>query len=312
MTPRTLFLPCVGFVLVLAASAASSQGASRPSQFESFKGDGYYWYNVPPEEEQPQKKPQEKEVPSQSATPPSSGPKTFSTEWMRVNLPKLLDMAIDNPTKENVANYMYAQRVVLDKSQNFSERVKEVVATDPFLDENNRVPLAQFAQVEFTRQERRGRAEALDFIAKSAGIWVFIDKPEKCTACAAYVNDVLLSPVGGIKKEHGFSVRVVDVSTEAGINAARRLSLTVTPTTVLVIPPNGYYLVSQGLMSSERLHERIVIAAKTNGLLTPEQMVKINPYGKGVMSKADIDGFPITGNPSDAMSSLRKKINGEK
>ena len=221
-------------------------------------------------------------------------------------------MAIDNPTKENVANYMYAQRVVLDKSQNFSERVKEVVATDPFLDENNRVPLAQFAQVEFTRQERRGRAEALDFIAKSAGIWVFIDKPEKCTACAAYVNDVLLSPVGGIKKEHGFSVRVVDVSTEAGINAARRLSLTVTPTTVLVIPPNGYYLVSQGLMSSERLHERIVIAAKTNGLLTPEQMVKINPYGKGVMSKADIDGFPITGNPSDAMSSLRKKINGEK
>lgn len=309
LTPS--FLPGVALVLACTASVVSAQGSGRPSQFEPFQGDGYYWYKQDPEQEKPKKPEPPKPAPSPSEAK-SEEPKSLSVEWLRLNLPKLLDVAIEKPTKENVANYMYAQRVVLDKAQVFSEKAKDVVATDPFLDENNRVPFAQFAQAEFNRKFNKDRGEALDFISKNAGIWVFIDKPNKCSACAAYVNDVLLSPVGGLQKEHGFSVRVIDVSTEIGMTAARRLSLKVTPTTMLVIPPNGYYLVSQGLMASDRLHERIIIAAKTNGLLTPEYIAKISPYGNGILTPSDLDKLATTGTPSQVMTLLREKIKGEK
>lgn len=300
-------LPGVAIFIAAISSSSIAQVASQASQFDSFRGDGYYWYKSEPE---PAKlKPKEK---PKTQVSPIDAQQPLSVEWFRQNMPKLLDMAVDNPTKENVANYMYAQRVVLDKSQKFSEQVKDVVATDPFLDENNRVPFAQFAQNEFIRDANKSKRQILDFVARQAGIWVFVDKPEKCSACAAYVNDVLTSPVGGIQKEHGFSVRVVDVGTEKGRIAAKKLGLKVTPTTVLAIPPNGYYLVSQGLMASDRLHERIIIAAKTNGLLTEEYLAKVNPYDKDVLSKKDLDGFALNGNPTQVMSALRQQIKGEK
>lgn len=40
----------------------------------------------------------------------------INAQWLQENLPILLDEAQDNPTYENVRRYMYAQRIVLDKT----------------------------------------------------------------------------------------------------------------------------------------------------------------------------------------------------
>lgn len=88
-------------------------------------------------------------------------------------MPRFLDAAINNPTKENVETYLYAQRVAMDKSQRYAEMTQRVVAADPFLDENNRVPIAAYTKSFFLRQFNAGNAEALKHIAKVGGLWVF-------------------------------------------------------------------------------------------------------------------------------------------
>ncbi len=290
-------------------SAADAQPL-RASQFEPFKGDGYYWYRQEPEPTAPKPK---QEVPKSVVSVAKPGPKPLSMEWMRENAPKLLDIAANNPTHENVANYMYAQRVILDRSQNFSEQVKTVVAMDPFLDENNRVPIAQFAQPGFLRAIKKGQEEVLQHLAGKAGLWVFVDSPDKCSACEGYVRDVLVgnSSAKGVARQYGFDFRKIDVSTEAGRNAAKRLNLKVTPTTVLVVPPAGYYLVSQGLMSQTQLQDRLLIASKTAGQLPKDLEQKVNPYNKDVLSTEDMNGLTASADPAVVMKELRQRIKGE-
>lgn len=309
----TKFFLLLGVAFGFLGSAHAQQSQRIKSQFDDFKGDGYYWYRQEPEPVAPKVEPPKPPPPSK-AEPAKSEVKPLSAEWMRVNLPKLLDASIDNPTTENVANYMYAQRVLLDKSQNFSEKVKEVVATDPFLDENNRVPIAQFAQPAFGRGVASGQDEVLNHLGSHGGIWVFVDDAEKCSACASYVANILVGTesVKGIAAKYKFNFRKIYVNTVAGKAAAKRLNLKVTPTTVLVLPPNGFYLISQGLMSQPVLSERLMIAAKASGTLPKELEQKINPYNKGVLTTEEMDDLKVNENPSEVMKSMRERIKGDK
>ena len=309
--PATLLL--LGVVSAIFGSANAEPSARTFNQFEDFKGDGYYWYKQDPEQVAPKV---ELPKPSQAtpAAPAKADVKPLSAEWMRANMPKLLDTAVDNPTKENVANYMYAQRVLLDKSQNFSEKVKEVVATDPFLDENNRVPIAQFAQPGFVRGVKAGQDEVLNYLGTKGGIWVFVDGPDKCSACADYVSNILVGAdhAKGVASQYNFHLRKININTAAGKIAAKRLNLKVTPTTVLVLPPNGFYLVSQGLMSQTQLSERLMIAAKASGSLPKDLEEKVNPYSKGVLTTEEMGGLTPSDSPSDVMQTMRERIKGEK
>lgn len=182
--------------------------------------DGWFWYKdpkeAPPKPKEPPPapaKPPEPEKPAEvvKAEPPKPvGPTPFSAAWLRVNMPKLQEAAIDNPTKDNVSAYYYAQRVLMDKAQNYAEKAKEVVATDPFLDENNRVPLASFAVSQFERGVSKGKDDALKSIASKGGLWVFYDS--KCNFCGPQVNTVK-----EVAKKYGFSTKFIAMD-GAGIN----------------------------------------------------------------------------------------------
>ena len=225
-------------------------------------------------------------------------------------MPKLLDAAIDNPSNENVANYMYVQRILLDKSQNFSSKVKDVVATDPFLDENNRIPFAQFAQQSVMMKAREGHSKAFTHLATKSGLWVFVDTPDKCPACEMFVTNILSGRTkeSGIANRYNFPFRKIYVNTSEGKIAAQRLKLTVTPTTVLVASPNGFYLLSQGLMAETKLSERLLIAARVNGMLTKEMEEAINPFNKGILTTEQMGGAIQSTEPSEVMSDFRRRI----
>lgn len=295
----------------MALTSISSFGG-RPSAFGEFQGDGYYWYKQDPDPEPEKEKP--KPPPPAPAPPPSKVVKPLSAEWFRQNLPKLLDAATDNPTPENVANYMYAQRVVLDKSQTFSNVAKQVVGLDPFLDENNRVPLSQFANASFMRDLDRSKEEALKYMGERSGLWVFIDNPNKCSACDHYVKEVVIgnSLNKGVATANGFRLRVINVNTPEGMAATKKLKLTVTPTTVLVVPPNGYYLISQGLMARTSLSERILLAARTKGHLPTSMVESVTPFDKGLLTQEQINSAVSNDDPQVVMKNLIDKIRGSK
>jgi conjugal transfer pilus assembly protein TraF len=103
-------------------------------------------------------------------TPPKpQGPPALSVEWIKENLEKYKVFAIDNPTPENVAAFMYLQRVMLDKSQRFAEQVKHVVQLDPYLDQGTRRPIATYGGTEFSK-ERTAQGRLLSQIETSAKV----------------------------------------------------------------------------------------------------------------------------------------------
>ncbi|MWL91857.1 MULTISPECIES: conjugal transfer protein TraF [Cupriavidus] len=277
-------------------AAQAREDDSTPTRFLERKAEGWFWYQDPKDEIPPEPPAQQPPAPpqKQDTAKPKKPEKTqdepFSVEWLRASMPKLLDAAINDPTKENVEAYLYAQRVAMDKSQRYAEMTQRVVAADPFLDENNRVPIAAYTKAFFLRQLGQGTSEALKHIAKVGGLWVFFDS--KCEYCRPQANSVQ-----EISKKYGFITKFIsmdgrplpNVPTFANDNGhAKLLNLRLTPTTVLVVPPNNYFVVSQGMMAQDQLEQRIIIAAESNNLLPPDLAAKIRTYDRGVLSNEDM------------------------
>lgn len=283
--------------LALAFSATHAKEADdTPTRFLERKAEGWFWYQDPKDEvpadppPQQQPEPAKKQEVAHSKKPEKAQEEPFSVEWLRVSMPKLLDAAINDPTKENVEAYLYAQRVAMDKSQRYAEMTQRVVAADPFLDENNRVPIAAYTKAFFLRQLGQGTNEALKHIAKVGGLWVFFDST--CEYCRPQANSVQ-----EISKKYGFLTKFIsmdgkplpNVPTFVNDNGhAKLLNLRLTPTTVLVVPPNNYFVVSQGMMAQDQLEQRIIIAAESNNLLPPDIAAKIRTYDRGVLSNDDM------------------------
>ena len=304
--PAFLLLGAVALGLSAGVCHANEESTQRSSQFEPFKGDGFYWYAKPPADPV---KPETRPVPPAAAPGAPKKVEPLSMKWLGENLQPLLQRAADEPTRDNVANYFYAQRILLDKSQNFSAAAAELIASDPFLDENNRMPIAQFATVEFERKNASNMDAVLKLLTQRGGIWVFTDKPERCTACKKYASEIIAGANNtGIANQFRFSYRVIDVSTKSGLAVAQKLKLKVTPTTVLVAPPNKFILLSQGLMSQDALKNRIVVGARVAGLLTADEATMTAPFSKDILKNDDIQADTEGKNASEVMTILRERI----
>ncbi|WP_425953165.1 conjugal transfer protein TraF [Ralstonia pseudosolanacearum] len=280
---------------IFALPLFAQEAATSSPRFLERKSEGWFWYKDPKDllpKEPPKEAPPEpkKEEPQQAKKPDANPDEPFSVEWLRSNMPKLLDAAINDPSKENVEAYLYAQRVAMDKSQRYAEMTQRVVASDPFLDENNRVPIAAYTKAFFLRQFSQGNQEALKHIAKVGGLWVFFDS--KCEYCRPQAQSVQ-----EIGKKYGFVTKFISMDGRGLPNVnnfvndnghAKLLNLRLTPTTVLVVPPNNYYIVSQGMMAQDQLEQRIIIAADANNMLPQDIAAKIRTYDRGVLSNDDM------------------------
>lgn len=283
MLSKTLLFAAIAFTLPAMAQEEPATG-----QFFSRKSEGWYWYIDPKDEIKPEPPKVQPPKPAAKTTEPAKAA-PFSVEWLRTNMPKLLDAAINDPTKENVEAYLYAQRVTMDKSQRYAEQSQRVVAADPFLDENNRVPIASYTKPFFLRQAQEGKLEALKHVATVGGLWVFFDS--KCNFCQPQVNTA-----NELAKKYGLITKFISMDGKGLPNVkqfvrdsgqAKRLNLKITPTTVLVVPPNNFYVVSQGIMAQDQLSDRILLAADSNALLPKDLSAKMNSYDRGVLTADD-------------------------
>lgn len=294
-------------LLALLLAAFPALPAEEPAgRFIERKAEGWFWYKDPKEEK---KKAPEPEQPVVAQAGKKDEP--FSVEWLRKNMPVLLSRAIDNPTKDNVAAYLYAQRVAMDKSQIFSEVAQKVVYADPFLDENNRVPLSTFAKPFFLRSLGGAGEEALKHLAGVGGIWMFFDSTcEFCKTQATTIEEM--------RKRYGFFVKYISTDGKGLPNLpewvkdnghAAMLNLRVTPTTVFVVPPNNYYIVSQGMMAQDQLAERVLVAAESNKLLPKPLLAKLNLYERGVLKPEDTSRG-AGDDPAEWVNYLKERLKG--
>jgi conjugal transfer pilus assembly protein TraF len=256
------------------------------SYFED-KQRGWFWYEVLPEPIKPAKtepkiEPLKSEPQTDTAKVEESvvvsvpaQPEPLSSAWLKQNLEKYLNKAIDEPSQENVAAFYYLQRVMMDKAERFTHAARYVVMSDPQLDESVRRPISTFAVNEANHQASVAADQALKAIAAKAGILFFFRSD--CRYC--HVQAPILAM---LERSYGFKIYPVSLDGLPMPNGlfnqfkidqgqAALLGVEQTPALFLMKPPKQIVPLSQGVLSLEEATSRILLAAKEAGWLESSQ-----------------------------------------
>ena len=153
-----------GFV---SAKSSPVSGTEKPSR-------GWHFYEDPELVDE-----EKQEVPK--AQPPSAQPNDkkqpemveINSAWLKENLPKLLNTAIDDPSTENISNYYYAQRLAIDKANAFSDQTKEFFMFEEQLSESNRRPNSSNALFAHKVKTNKDKAKVFNSLFDKAGLWMF-------------------------------------------------------------------------------------------------------------------------------------------
>lgn len=311
---KRLLIGAFSLALFSVAALANTTGSHSAWSSYQHKDEGWWWYKDPPPEPElepelpPEPEPTVKvEKAQKEEAKEEKGPDVFSAMWLKENMPKMLFEAIDNPTKENIERYEYAKRIMLDKSQTYAERTRDVVINDPFLDENNRVPLATFAKTALFNSQTKELDKALKYLSEKVGIWMFFDST--CEYCYTQVGSIQK-----LEQEYGFNTMYISVDGEGmpmlkewyvDEGQAKSLGLTITPTTVVVVPPNQIFIISQGAMAYDQLQERILLSANSNNLLPPEFQKGLHVFNKGLLTEEELS---VVDGEVDWLSALKNRL----
>lgn len=281
--------------LSLSSASASffSGDASDGDRFLNRDSEGWFWYEVQPEDIEPileekplpeivtseQKKPET--PPVAQATPETKTQKPFSAAWVRENLPKYRDLAWDNPTPENLRAYLYLQRFVLDKAQQFTDAWELAVVGDPLIDEIARRPVANFATPHVNQKGNKEQKALLKEIAKKVGVFFFFSS--ECEMC-----DVQAPVLNMLKTSADFTVIPISVDGKAlksGLfpefkvdnGHSTVMNVKTLPATFLVMPDGKFESIGQGVMSLTEINRRLLVAAKRNNWVSKERFDKTRP-----------------------------------
>ena len=266
---------------VFAAASVNDRPDTSSSFYENSE-DGWFWYKD--EKEEPKKPEQlKKQTPSpQEQLKNAENPeKAFSVAWLRKNIPRYLDLAIDNPTPENVRAFLLIQRIMLDKAENFSQAVQAQVVGDVLIDESAR---RGFSTVAANTLNAKGTEEARKLIASlSDKVGIFFFFSSTCSYCKAQIPIL-----GYFAKRYdiaimGVSVDGIGFQTQDGkdpfpwkpdAGLAQKLGLSQVPALVLVTPKGDAEPISQGILSLNEIEQRILLVSKRKGWIKEEQFEK--------------------------------------
>ena len=275
----TLLVLCL-----LTAVTVSAQG----KRFYDRDKEGWFWYEPePPPPAEPAPEPEPPAAAAPAPVPPAPQPAPLSTAWLRENLSHYRDLAIDNPTSQNIALFLYLQRVAMDKSSRFAAMTQRVVQADPFLDEITHRPTAPFGATLADRQSLSQREALLKHLAGMTTIWFFFRSD--CPYC-----DAQAPLLAELEERFGFHVLPISLdgrglpsdlfaSFERDRGQARQLGVVSTPALFLARPPDATVPLSQGLLSLAQLQERIVVAAVQAGWISEREFNQTRPVTADLM-----------------------------
>lgn len=283
----------------------TSLPAAGSESFYKGKAEGWFWYKDPKEEEAereetpppppPPAQEPPKEPPENVPAAKPEGPQIFSVAWLRENLDKYRDIAIDNPTPENVSRYYYMQRMMMDKASKFSEMSSKVIMKDPFLDEDSRRPVATYAANAMNKLAADSRDKVLKDLSQKVGLFYFFKSD--CSLCVEQAG-VLQS------LNHATGIPVIPVSMDGenlpnggfaeyrvDTGQAKKLGIFQAPALALAIPPNKSEIVGYGAITLDVLYNRILVAAKDAEVIDQQTFASTQPVNDtGLLSMEDTQG----------------------
>jgi conjugal transfer pilus assembly protein TraF len=296
----TLLVLCL-----LTAVTVSAQG----KRFYDRDKEGWFWYEPePPPPAVPAPEPEPPAATAPAPAPPAPQPAPLSTAWLRENLSHYRDLAIDNPTSQNIALFLYLQRVAMDKSSRFAAMTQRVVQADPFLDEITHRPTAPFGATLADRQSLSQREALLKHLAGMTTIWFFFRSD--CPYC-----DAQAPLLAELEERFGFHVLPISLdgrglpsdlfaSFERDRGQARQLGVVSTPALFLAHPP-ALQPISQGLLSLSQLQERILLAAVQAGWIEERALDGPRALAAEAPSASSAEGASLPQDPAALLARLR-------
>ena len=263
-------------IAMMMLSLSSMPSHASDGEFLNDKYRGWFFREPEPTPPPPKPKKEKKEDIVISAPPPPE--KAFTASWFEKNLPKLRDKAIDEPTKENLLAFLTAQKLFLDAASNFSTQYTNVLMENPWLSGDNFRPSANFGSQYFDKRSKEAKDNLIKKIAEDTGLWYFFASScESCHVMAPVVRD--------LQDRVGMKVLAVSIDGQ-GIpefprfvkdrGQAQKYNVTSTPT-IMAFRDNKLYLISEGLLSSDQIVDRILYFAKEYKWITEQE------YNKSMM-----------------------------
>lgn len=237
---------------------------SQPSSFFERKAEGWHWYRG-----------QEPEIREQESGPPPQRAvlsPTQQIEEQRKALERKLHAAIVEPTQENLISYITAQKALMDQSQKFSEMWKQVVMTNPSLDETLIHPVDQNARHIYYAEQHGKLEKRIKQLASEYGLFFFFRK--NCTYCHHFAPIVKR-----FAEKYGWSV--LPISLDGGalpefLNAkqnngiAERLQITHVPALIALHPKTGQLIpLAYGLVSESEIEQRVELLTRFSEEFAP-------------------------------------------
>jgi conjugal transfer pilus assembly protein TraF len=327
MSPSRIRRIFVCVALVVAGGIVAGTNA-RADGFYERKSQGWFFYDDGPMPAQvdavvPASAVAVTPAPAPAAPAPASAtpsPEPFSVQWLSQKMQILKLNAMNHPTEENLQAYMWAQRMMLDMSQNFADVGSKVASEDPYLNEEVRFPTAAAARSNALWQVDRAREEILTDLSAHAGLWFFFDS--RCGFCQEE-----LPTVKALTDKYHFPVRYISedgaplqgMRPEAMVvdrnhGTFRSFELKLTPAVVLVVPPSTVMIVAHGAMAQDELQRKIVEAAIDAQLVPQDLMDAAQLEKRGIISPADMDRMKKeaaaanTDDPAELVKLMREAV----
>ncbi len=252
---------------------------------------GWHWYNdeepqpeEPPadEDETAQTPPPEPEKPVEPEQPKPPQTVKLDNQWMRENMPRLLDDAMNNSNDENkVAAYWMVHRLLVDQATKFQDSTRRLYMTHPELSasENARRPTSQIAVKIRDAEAAQSKRAVLQAIFERAGIWFFYRSD--CRYCQQeapvlkaiereFMVNMLPISLDGLPLPGG---EFPDYVTDRDYSRASMLGVRNTPSIYLVTNDGSQiHMLAEGIIPGEELVDTILYVARKAGVINEQEL----------------------------------------
>jgi len=267
-------LACVAFSLItiqlaVAAEVSANTGPQEEAAAQKYWSDrerGWFWYQLPPSEQEQKPK---TTLPA-AVTPrvePARSPELLEFDTLQKRVEELRNIAIIRPTESNIRNYLAVQAEVIDKASLFADVAQRVIWANPEFDYTvTGRPVNAKALEVFDRAQIDARESSAMALAKDHALFFFFrsDCPY-CHQFGPYLREF----------EAKFGLTVVPISVDGGPllpvfpnpkidnGIARALHVREVPALFLVEPRGGKIVpIGYGVLSESELLERLQVVSQ--------------------------------------------------
>jgi len=228
----------------------------------------------------PVKPPAQKPVKKAEKKPEPEKPQevNFSTQWLRENFDKYVDLAVDNPTPENVRAVFLLQKIATSRAEKFQLESRKVVMSDSLLDAENERPINNQGINAFEEQAEIMRAATTNKIKEKGGLFFFYRSD--CPYCKRQAEVLNM-----LKMAKGVTVMAISLDGHplpiAGFEnykidqgQADKMKVQQVPALYFVTPgmKTEYFPISQGgVLAQESIEKRMIVGALNNNIVTEKE-----------------------------------------